>query len=134
MGRPLVAVLVASFALCAAMTACMELAVDPTPTPQYLLDPYATPNSFLSNLTPVPAASTHAAARYAISGTGGDGVRLRESPGPGEVVAMLPEGEVVISLDESASVDGRLWRRVQRDNGDTGWIAGDYLAEEADGT
>jgi beta-lactamase class A len=81
---------------------------EPTPAPE--------------NLNPLPDLP-----RAIVINTQGIGLRLRQTPG-GNEIAILPEGSVVILLEEAPrEVDGTLWRQVQSGNGDIGWVGADYL-------
>jgi peptidoglycan DL-endopeptidase LytF len=72
-----------------------------------------------------PAAGKGYAA--AISGTGGDGVRLRDSARPdGAIILTIPEGGGVEVLGEPQSGGGRYWYPVGY-GGETGWVAGDFV-------
>jgi peptidoglycan/xylan/chitin deacetylase (PgdA/CDA1 family) len=61
--------------------------------------------------------------RARVTGTGGSGLRLRAGPGTNfEILAVIPEGEVVELLGDSR--DG--WYELRYD-GTTGWSSGRYL-------
>jgi hypothetical protein len=65
---------------------------------------------------------------FVVSGTEGDGLRLRESPSAtAEVIDVLPEGTLVEATGDQSEEEGRLWRRVQAPQGD-GWVADEFLA------
>ena len=65
--------------------------------------------------------------RAIVVGTQGIGLRLRQSPGGAEI-AILPEGSIVVLLDEAPrDVNGTAWREVQASTGETGWVGADYL-------
>ena len=64
---------------------------------------------------------------------GEDGVRLRSAPGlSGGIVTTLARGTVVTgSHGDVAHADERTWRHVIV-NGSTGWVAAEYLSQQAD--
>jgi len=63
-----------------------------------------------------------------VSGTGGDGLHVRATPGDeGEVRATLPDGTAVQIVDGPVPADNFQWYQVRYDAGD-GWVAGQYLA------
>lgn len=76
------------------------------------------------NSTPT---ATPALPRAIVTGTAGIGLRLRTSPGGGEI-SILPEGSVVLLLDEAPTdVNGVAWRKVRSSVGEEGWVGADYL-------
>ncbi|PIX86481.1 MAG: hypothetical protein COZ32_03095, partial [Nitrospirae bacterium CG_4_10_14_3_um_filter_53_41] len=53
---------------------------------------------------------------------------VRETPGlNGEKIAYVQQGENVRLRNETADVDGILWRRVDLDDGNSGWISSKVL-------
>jgi hypothetical protein len=101
-----------------AITPRAELALTPTedPAPTRTPRPPPTPSH-----TPAPVA-------YYVANTGGDGAVLRASPGKGDRVTSLAEGQRVIPQGEQQDVDGKRWLRVQDPSGKIGWIATELLA------
>jgi SH3-like domain-containing protein len=70
-----------------------------------------------TSAAPLPAASS-----YVIGETDGTGANFRQDPGTsGAVIALLADGTAVEPLDETRTVDDRLWRKV-RANGREGWV------------
>lgn len=100
----------------------------PTHTPNVL------PTSTLDPLTAgsTPAADTIAVGGYVqISGTEGDGLRIRSSPGlNGDTVFRGEEAEVFVVHEGPQSVDGYTWWYVVAPYDETraGWAASEFLA------
>ncbi len=80
--------------------------------------------------TPTPQGSAIKASYVQVANTGGVGVRLRSDPkANANTVRNLPEGTVVQVIGpDQANADGK-WAYVRTldENGDTGWIARNYL-------
>lgn len=77
--------------------------------------------------TTVPASPTPDLPRAIVYGTSGIGLRLRQTPAGAEM-AILPEGSVVLLLDEPAvEQDGTTWRKIRSVLGEEGWVGADYL-------
>ncbi|MFO7537680.1 MAG: hypothetical protein R6X32_06430 [Chloroflexota bacterium] len=84
----------------------------PTPTP----DP--------DQPTPTPTAVI---CRAQITDTGGNGLTMRTAPG-GEEIVVLPEGSLVILLEDEPVSDGTFtWRYVRVTGGAEGWVAQEFL-------
>lgn len=100
----------------------------PTHTPNVL------PTSTLDPLTAAstPATDTIAVGGYVqISGTEGDGLRIRSSPGlNGDTVFRGEEAEVFVVREGPQSADGYAWWYVVAPYDETraGWAAADFLA------
>jgi Bacterial SH3 domain len=95
---------------------------DPSATPTEDPAPTRTPRPPPTpSHTPVPAA-------YYVANTGGDGAVLRASPGRGDRVTSLAEGQRVVPQGEEQDADGKHWLRVQEPTGKVGWIAAELLA------
>ena len=95
---------------------------DPSATPTEDPAPTRTPRPLPTpSHTPVPVA-------YYVANTGGDGAVLRASPGKGDRVTSLAEGQRVVPQGEEQDVDGKRWLRVQDPNGKIGWITTELLA------
>ena len=73
---------------------------------------------------PPPAAS---GARFAITGTGTEGLFLRDAPG-GTILKTMPEGTAVEKLGEQ-TIDGLLWFNVREPGGLEGWSASTYMVQ-----
>ena len=59
----------------------------------------------------------------------GTEVRMRSDPSPnGDVLDYFAKGEIVTILD-AADGGGIHWTKVERENGDIGWVASDYCQE-----
>ncbi|MEW5988882.1 MAG: DUF389 domain-containing protein [Chloroflexota bacterium] len=95
----------------------------PTPTPTHTPTPTPTdtPTPTPTHTpTPTPTVVT-AVVTYPY------GLNLRAEPGvEGELLALLPEGTVVVLLDGREVVEGQTWQQVQV-NGIVGWVLADYL-------
>lgn len=83
-----------------------------------------------ATLTPIPqpptAVPTVATVLF-VTGTGADGLTIRNEPG-GERVALAPEGSALTPTGEQERVDGRLWRHVKDTQGREGWVAAEFLS------
>jgi uncharacterized hydrophobic protein (TIGR00271 family) len=79
--------------------------------------------------TPVPTATTTAAPTPStglVQDTGGQGLRLRETPG-GQIIRVLEEGDVVIILNGREAVENVEWIEIQDREGQIGWVASQYV-------
>lgn len=97
----------------------------PTPTPVAPVTPTATP------LPLPPPGDLEVGAYVEISGTGGDGLRLRVEPGLESQVRMLGgEAEVFQVRDGPRQVDGYTWWYLVAPVDETrnGWAVSNYLA------
>ncbi|GIV96290.1 MAG: hypothetical protein KatS3mg057_0947 [Herpetosiphonaceae bacterium] len=63
---------------------------------------------------------------YVVSGTGFEGLFLRESPG-GTILKTLPEGTRVEVLGPDQEAHGFVWKHVREPGGLEGWAAADWL-------
>lgn len=81
--------------------------------------------------TAVPLTPTSDLPRAIVNGTAGIGLRLRTTPG-GEEIEILPEGAVVLLLDDTATdINGVAWRHVRSVLGSEGWVGADYLITDS---
>ena len=70
-------------------------------------------------------------ARFRSANTGTEGANLRREPGQGgERMKTIPDGTLVEVVGPDRTVDGIVWRNVRDLQGETGWIAGSFLAAE----
>ncbi|HVN56222.1 MAG TPA: hypothetical protein VMT46_17965 [Anaerolineaceae bacterium] len=111
-----------------------EVVIVPAPT--------LTPNIVLPDLPPTPTPTLQTVPQQAggpisigiyvqISGTGGDGLRLREQPGKSGALKFLgAESEVFQVKDGPHSADGLTWWYLVApyDANRNGWAAADFLA------
>ena len=67
-----------------------------------------------------------AGARFAVTGTGTEGLFLRDNPG-GSILKTMPEGTAVEKLGEQ-NIDGVLWFNIREPGGLTGWSSSAFLA------
>ncbi len=80
--------------------------------------------------TPVPVILP--GGRAVVAGTGAEQLRMRVDPGlTQELVATLADGTRLSVLDGPQSVDGYTWWKVQTEDGQQGWVAGDWLVPTA---
>lgn len=97
--------------------------------------PTVTPSPPVVEETPTPVTSSpgesiHAGAHIQISGTGGDGLRLRVEPSLGAEINYLGlEGEAFIVIEGPSLSDGFTWWRLESPTDQTrnGWAVSDYL-------
>ncbi len=76
-----------------------------------------------------------AGATARVAYTDGTGVNMRDAPGYGEVVAVLPEGSYVTIQDSAWIDDGTYWYNVTADLASgwtSGWVIADYLTDDAE--
>jgi hypothetical protein len=77
---------------------------------------------------PAPPTPTTAPARaFVVSGTDGDGVRLRASPG-GDQLGSYAEGTTLEQIGPDQAVNGVTWRNVRGPDGLEGWVAAEFTA------
>jgi SH3-like domain-containing protein len=109
-----------------------------TPTPQPVLASPTVPSSvsqIFATSTPPPNAPTATpqgvGQRLQVTNTGNEGANLRRDPGSsGEKIKTIPDGNTVEVVGPDRTVDGVIWKNVRDPQGETGWIAGSYLAAE----
>jgi hypothetical protein len=95
----------------------------PTPTPSDSPAPSETPAPSVT-LTP-----TMQPVSAVITGTGGQGVYLRDAPGlGGKKIDSLAEGDTVEVLGPAVEADGTWWIPVRTASGVTGWMALEFCA------
>ncbi|HSH02307.1 MAG TPA: serine hydrolase [Anaerolineae bacterium] len=94
---------------------------DPAPYPaDMVLPPEPTPS-------PTPEITLP---RAIVNGTQGFGLRLRDRPG-GTEVGVLPEGSVVLLLDEEQQqLNGFTWQKIRDPQGLEGWASIDFLVTQ----
>jgi uncharacterized protein YgiM (DUF1202 family) len=69
--------------------------------------------------------------RLQVANTGNEGANLRRDPGQGgERLKTIRDGSLVEVIGPDRTVDGIVWRNVRDLQGETGWIAGSFLAAE----
>jgi len=101
----------------------------PTPTPVSTdtATPTAQPEPTATE-TPTAAPTTPEPVTAKVSGTEGDGLRLREGPGLNyDKIRTLPEGTLVQIIGGPVEADGHQWFNIIDDLGNEGWCAGDWL-------
>ncbi len=80
--------------------------------------------------TPVPVILP--GGRAVVAGTGAEQLRMRAGPGlTQEMVATLADGARLSVLDGPESADGYTWWKVQTEDGQQGWVAGNWLVPVA---
>mgnify|MGYP000849582203 CR=1 FL=1 len=100
-----------------------------TPTPQLTAEPSATQQE---GLPPDPGAALSVGMTVRVTGTGGDGLRLRREPGTSTTPIFLgAENEVFVIKSGPESVDGYTWWYLEApyDSTRAGWAVANYLVE-----
>lgn len=111
-------------------TAVLYVIAAPSPTP---LAPIVapTPSPTPTQVTDNPISSTITVGTYVqITGTGGDGLRLRSEPGLSGMVRFLAiDGEVFQVMDGPVELDGYTWWLLQApyDPNVQGWAVADFM-------
>lgn len=100
-------------------TATYTLTPTPTATATETATPTNTPTVTLT-FTPTPVTAY-------ISGTGGQGVALRDAPA-GRIIGFLPENAPVLVLYQRQIVSNQTWVEVRDLVGRTGWVLSQFLA------
>src|SRR5215217_1965350 len=101
------------------------------PAPPFLVTPTVTLPAPGAGELPPPTPPQAAGQRLQIANTGGDGANLRRDPGQnGEKIVTIPEGSLVEIVGPDRTVEGTVWRNIRDLQGDTGWVAGGFLAPE----
>lgn len=98
--------------------------IPPSPTPTL------TPTPVVTDLPIPPPGDISIGAYVQITGTGGDGLRLREGPGLARDVRLLGlEAEVFLVEDGPQTMDGYAWWFIQGpfDDSRRGWAVSNYL-------
>lgn len=115
----------------AASTAALYVIAAPSATPLApLASPTPTPQPTQPNSGDIPLGLLAAGAEVQITGTGGDGLRLRADPGlEGTVRFLAIDGEVFQVMDGPRQADGYTWWRLQApyDPNVTGWAVEDFF-------
>lgn len=104
--------------------------LEPSPTYGPSLEPTATPPE---GIPPDPGANISVGISIHISGTGGEGLRLRREAGKnGTPIFLGAENEVFTVVDGPKSADGYTWWYLQApaDTTRAGWAASNYLAPQ----
>lgn len=70
---------------------------------------------------------------FLITGTNGEGVRLRSNPG-GPAIKVYPEGARLEQIGPDRDLQGTLWRNVRAADGAVGWVAAQYTSVAPPGT
>jgi len=80
--------------------------------------------------TPVPEVRPGASA--VVSGTGAQQLRVRSGPGlTYATLSTVADGTQLRVLDGPEAADGFEWWKVQTEDGQEGWVAGDWLSPVA---
>jgi hypothetical protein len=106
-------------------------AVAPTSVPalQATLAPTAAP-ALAPPVEPTPKLPAQAAAtpaRLVVMGAGAEGVSLRTTPGTGDRLKVLKDGDELIAVGEEQHAAGRSWQRVTDAGGIEGWVASEFV-------
>lgn len=109
----------------------------PTPLPVVGASPTVPPSVSQIFATSTPPANAPSPTpqgvgqRLQVANTGNEGVNLRREPGQtGEKIKTIQDGTLVEVVGPDSTVDGVVWRNVRDLQGETGWIAGSFLAAE----
>lgn len=89
------------------------------------LDPNAPPTTVAAQNPPAQAQPASNAARFVVTGTGTQGLFLRDNPG-GNILKTMPEGTEVEKLNEQ-NVEGVVWFNVREPGGLSGWSSSAFL-------
>jgi hypothetical protein len=112
-------------------TAVLNVVEVPEPTHTPLI-PTHTPSALSSDLPPSPPPGEITIGNTVqISGTGGDGLRLRSSPGlQGDVLYLGYEGEVFQVIDGPQEIDGYVWWHLSApyDEKVNGWAVSNFIS------
>lgn len=112
-------------------TAVLQIIPIPTPTPTQPTPTATVPPTPLPGGAPLPPPGDIALGAYVqITGTGGDGLRMRSEPGlNGNVLFLGLESEVFIVEEGPRSADGYTWWFVSApyDPNVRGWAVANYL-------
>lgn len=94
-----------------------------TPRPTVTLTMTPTPTA-----TATPEPQVMPGVQVTVSGTVGQNLRLRAGPGlTQETLSILEEGTRLTVLEGSEAADGYEWWKVRTDDGQEGWVAGNWL-------
>lgn len=114
----------------APVSSALTLIPAPTSTPRDLA-PTPSPETPISEPSPTPLPGEIAVGLYVqITGTGGDGLRLRPEPGLGsQPIALGYDTEIFKVIDGPRPLDGRTWWLLVSpyDAARSGWAVADYL-------
>lgn len=108
-----------------------HLTLIPAPTSTPPAAPTATPDPLLSGTPTLPADAIAVGSFVQITGTGGDGLRLRAAPGlTGEPLFLGEEAEVFQVRDGPQEANGYVWWYLVApyDESRAGWAAANFLA------
>lgn len=107
-----------------------ELTVIPAPTSTPLLAPTVTPDPLLVGTPTLPAGVIAVGAYVQISGTLGDGLRLRSLPSlTGDPLFLGEDAEVFLVKDGPVEANGYIWWYIVApyDTSRAGWAAANFL-------
>ena len=112
-----------------------QTATVPTPLPVSASPTVSSVSQIFATSTPPPNAPTATpqgvGQRLQVANTGAEGANLRREPGSaGERLKTIQDGTVVEVVGPDRTVEGIIWKNVRDLQGESGWIAGSYLAAE----
>ena len=108
-----------------------NLTMIPAPTSTPLITPTTTPDPLLAGTPTLPANAIAVGGYVQITGTGGDGLRLRSAPGlTSELLFLGEEAEVFQVKDGPQEANGYTWWYLVApyDGTRAGWAAANFLA------
>jgi hypothetical protein len=124
-------VIFAGVVLTSARPRTTEQAAAPTPAPVATVAPtLAAAAAAPPPAVPAALAQPPAPANLVVNNVGPDGVSLRRTPGvSGTRIKVWKDGTAMADLGESATQDGKPWRKVRDPEGNVGWTAAEFLAD-----
>ena len=108
-----------------------DLTVIPAPTSTPIVTPSPTPDPLLVGTPTLPAGQLAVGAYVQITGTDGDGLRLRSAPGLASTLLFLGEDAEVFQVrDGPKESDGYVWWYLVApyDESRAGWAAANFLS------
>lgn len=108
-----------------------DLTMIPAPTSTPLITPTMTPDPFQLGTPTIPAGVVAVGGYVQITGTGGDGLRLRSAPGlTSELLFLGEDAEVFQVRDGPQEVNGYVWWYLVApyDESRAGWAAANFLS------
>jgi hypothetical protein len=111
-------------------TAMITIIPAPTLTPVVLMPIMASPSATATIQVPVPTGGIAIGAYVKITGTNGEGLNMRSTPGVNSLIRFLGlDAEVFLVKDGPQQIDNIIWWLLQApyDASRNGWAAANYL-------